>query len=161
MIPRYLTILSAALACAVALHFTDAASLGQLKICKAQSLQEWHNDPVFWRRPVTVPAGLVFHDVGTIEDAISEHIKLRIVTLGTGTIKGEADCVVVPAAISQRVDGWGRLAIGPRITAVEPSDHRLLEPELMEDYNAPVPDAIAPWADVMTVNATVLSRLSE
>lgn len=130
-------------------------------MCKAQPLSEWDNDPKFWHRPVTVPAGLVFRDVGSIDDATSEHIKLRIVTLGSTTIKGDHECVTVLAAISSKDTDWGTAAIGPRITEVGPADRRLLEVESMENDSAPVPSEMGPWADVMTVSATVVSDFQE
>ena len=99
---------------------------------------------------------MLFTDVGTISDAASPWIKLRVTTLERARIAGEARCATVRAAISGPLY-FGRKHEGAIVTHIAPADGRLLEPTAMADPTMPSPLTMAPWANVAPVSATIAS----
>lgn len=131
----------------------QAASSGSVRICKKDTPQDYA-DQDWWRREVIVPVGAVFKDVGPIEDASGERIKLRIVTTQKLSLRGEKECGIVHAIIPADDGDWGNVHIGPVRTTISRSDQRLLEIERWGTSPSP-PDKIAPWSDVVAVEATI------
>lgn len=133
-----------------------AQPVGSILVCKVGTPDEY--DVAMWQREVVVPTGMLFGDVGTIDDPATEWLRLRIETLAPARLSGSTRCVTVPGRLWLRDDDYGRKHVGSVVTRIGPEARRLLEVVKMADPAAPVPDRMGPWAiDLMTVEATIAS----
>ena len=132
-------------------------SEGLLKICKKDK-PDHYDDPKWWRREVVVPAGVEFRDVGPIADVTGDWIRLKVVTMQGLSLKGNTKCGVVRAMIpsNQQPNELGRKPAGPTRYTIQKNEGRLLEVMSHGDRPQP-PPRLGPWADVVTVEATIES----
>lgn len=142
--------------CAVPAQAQDE---GRLKICKQGEAENW-TKPEVWRRDIVVPKGAIFEDVGPIKGqaSIEDWWRLSVETLAVVTIRRREKCVTVPAKISSRDEDWGRIReVKPLVTSVTPEDGRLFA---IVRFAFPLERKImAPWADVVPVEATIESAM--
>lgn len=136
-------------------HSETPVSTGLIKICKKDNPSDYA-EPGWWRREVMVPIGVEFRDVGTVDDASADWIRLKVVTMQAVSLKGDKRCAVVRAKIpsGQTMSELGRKPIGPIVQNISKEAGRLLEVMSWGRGSRP-PDKLAPWADVVGVEATV------
>lgn len=142
-----------------------SASVGKLQICKQDTEQEYDEEQQkWWRAEVVVPAGMIFVDIGMVNDNDAPPIKLRVITLQTARLSGHQRCANVSAAISTDTerfgDKFGTAYVGPLITSVAPNDGRLLNVEGQATTNGKLPGRnMAPYdGDLPEVEATIVSE---